>query len=132
MWIRGEGVKKSKKFCGHHIWKLPNAATASEEEVIPQIETFIDEIELFAEAFTYFRVTPSPLIPSMIEGSATKTARGWAQTVELNPKALSVDPDSPEDKVFQKCHFEEKAAVSTLSRHFRTSTSAGFADGSTR
>ena len=41
----------------------------------------------------------SPLIPSMIEGSATKTARGWAQMVELNPRELSVDPDSPEDKV---------------------------------
>ena len=69
------------------------------KHITPQIETFIEEIELFSEAFTYFRVIPSPLIPSMIEGSATKTARGWAQMLQLNPRELSVDPDSPEDKV---------------------------------
>ncbi len=68
-----------------------------------QIETYIPGIEVYGEAFTYLRVIKSPLVPVMIEGAASKTARGWNQQVYLNPKGLSKDPDDPENKVRNYC-----------------------------
>lgn len=41
----------------------------------------------------------SPLIPVIIEGSATKVTRGWNQLVEMNPEFYSVDPDDPTSRV---------------------------------
>jgi hypothetical protein len=56
-------------------------------------------VKVFREAYTYFNIVPSPLVPVMIEGSATAVTRGWGQVLELKPKELSTDPDDPEDKV---------------------------------
>ena len=57
------------------------------------------DIPLYGEAFTYFEISKTPLVPVIIEGSATKISRGWGQIVDMNPKQLSQDPDNPEDTV---------------------------------
>lgn len=41
----------------------------------------------------------SPLVPVLIEGSATAITRGWAQLIDMKPGELSLDPDDPENKV---------------------------------
>lgn len=62
-----------------------------------EIETYVEDIQVYGEAFTYFRVVKSPLVPVMITGAASKTARGWDQEVELDPRTLSKDPDDPDN-----------------------------------
>ncbi len=66
---------------------------------ISQIETHTDEFRVYGETSTYFHVIKSPLIPVIIEGSATKVTRGWNQIVEMNPEFYSVDPDEPASRV---------------------------------
>ena len=58
-----------------------------------------EEFPVFGEAFTYFRIAKSELIPVMIEGSVTKVVRGWGQMINLAPMDLSIDPDFPEERV---------------------------------
>eukprot|EP00095_Tigriopus_kingsejongensis_P012230 maker-scaffold528_size145933-snap-gene-0.29 protein:Tk12230 transcript:maker-scaffold528_size145933-snap-gene-0.29-mRNA-1 annotation:"hypothetical protein IscW_ISCW000316" len=65
-----------------------------------EVETFDPDIPVFDESFTYFRVVPSPLVPVILEGSASKVSRGWGQIIKLNPKSLSIDPDAPHAKDF--------------------------------
>lgn len=69
------------------------------KECIPQIETYIEDIPLYGEAYTYFRVARTPLVPVIIEGSTSRVTRGWGQIVEMNPSELSIDPDDEDDKV---------------------------------
>ena len=64
-----------------------------------EIETGNEDIPMYKEAFTYINITKSPLMPVLIEGSASKVSRGWRQALALYPGQLSVDPDYPEDKV---------------------------------
>ena len=64
-----------------------------------EIETGNEDIPMYKEAFTYINITKSPLMPVLIEGSASKVSRGWKQALVLKPGALSVDPDYPEEKV---------------------------------
>jgi hypothetical protein len=64
-----------------------------------EVETGYEFIPLFKEGFTYVNITPSPLSAVLMEGSPTKTSRGWGQPVNLIPVDLSLDPDDPTDKV---------------------------------
>ena len=64
-----------------------------------EIETGNEDIPMYKEAFTYINITKSPLMPVLIEGSASKVSRGWKQALTLFPGQLSVDPDYPDDKV---------------------------------
>ena len=64
-----------------------------------EIETGNEDIPMYKEAFTYINITKSPLMPVLIEGSASKVSRGWKQALTLFPGQLSVDPDFPDDKV---------------------------------
>ena len=54
---------------------------------------------MYGEAFTYFRIARTPLVPVIIEGSTTRVTRGWGQIVEMNPAEYSIDPDDEDDKV---------------------------------
>ena len=65
-----------------------------------EIETGNEDIPMYKEAFTYINITKSPLMPVLIEGSASKVSRGWKQALTLFPGQLSVDPDYPDDKVY--------------------------------
>ena len=64
-----------------------------------EIETGNPDIPMYKEAFTYVNITKSPLMPVLIEGSASKVTRGWGQVLTLFPGKLSVDPDYPTEKV---------------------------------
>ena len=65
-----------------------------------EIETGNEDIPMYKEAFTYINITKSPLMPVLIEGSASKVSRGWKQALTLFPGTLSIDPDYPEEKVY--------------------------------
>ena len=65
-----------------------------------EIETGNEDIPMYKEAFTYINITKSPLMPVLIEGSASKVSRGWSQSLTLFPGQLSEDPDYPEEKVY--------------------------------
>ena len=65
-----------------------------------EIETGNEDIPMYKEAFTYINITKSPLMPVLIEGSASKVSRGWKQALTLFPGQLSIDPDYPEEKVY--------------------------------
>ena len=71
-----------------------------------EIETGNEDIPMYKEAFTYINITKSPLMPVLIEGSASKVSRGWKQALTLFPGQLSVDPDYPDDKVILIMHTE--------------------------
>ena len=60
-----------------------------------EIETGVAGLPLFKTAYTYFNVTQSPLVPGFIKGSVSKVTRGWGQTLKLDAKAFSIDPDDP-------------------------------------
>ena len=60
-----------------------------------EIETGVPGLPLFKTAYTYFNVTQSPLIPGFVKGSISKVTRGWGQTLKMDAKAYSIDPDDP-------------------------------------
>ena len=64
-----------------------------------EIETGNEDIPFYKEAFTYINITKSPLMPVLLDGSASKVSRGWGQALTLFPGQLSVDPDYPSEKV---------------------------------
>ena len=70
-----------------------------------EIDTGVPGLPLFKKAYTYFNISKSPLVPGFIKGSVSKVTRGWGQTVELDAKMYSIDPDFPEDKEFNYTWF---------------------------
>lgn len=69
------------------------------------IPTGVPDLPLFRQAHTYFNITKSPLAPGFIKGSVSKVTRGWGQTVTLDGKEFSIDPDYPDDKNFNYTWF---------------------------
>ena len=45
------------------------------------------------------QIIKSDLVGMVIDGGMSKVSRGDGQTVFLDPKTLSMDPDYPEDRV---------------------------------
>ena len=65
-----------------------------------EIETGMPELPLYKKAYTYFNITKSPLIPSFIKGSVAKVTRGWGQLIKLDARRYSLDPDNPDEDLF--------------------------------
>ena len=54
---------------------------------------------MFRDAYTYLNITPTDLVPIMVDGAISKVTRGWDQHLVLSPGLLSIDPDNPGEKV---------------------------------
>ena len=65
-----------------------------------EIDTGVPEFPLYKKAYTYFKVTKTPLVPGFIKGSVAKVTRGWGQLLKLDAAKFSTDPDNPGDRNF--------------------------------
>ena len=97
--VRLRHLQSRVQIRGNVVGRLHSIPFVLTNYFLLQIETDMPDIPLYGEAFTYFEISKTPLVPVIIEGSATKISRGWGQIVDMNPKQLSQDPDNPEDTV---------------------------------
>ena len=90
-----------------------------------EIETFTEDIRVYGEAATYFKMVRTPLVPVIIEGSATKVSRGWNQLVVMNPELFSLDPDAPDERTFGYNWFC-RVASPTMENYTKIDAETGF------
>ena len=93
-----------------------------------EIDTGNPEIPFYKEAHTYVNITKSPLMPVLIDGSAAKVSRGWGQRLSLIPAKLSVDPDFPEEKVFNYTWFCRVIGPEAKKEEYNDPDEDGFPD----